>query len=223
MTWRGGRFFFPFDYSDCFPDSFRFSFGCKWRAETLPGCFLLSFYMMSGFGFQLLKRKDIFCSRVSKKFPLSFLALFNSFFTNIVKPRYFWEFIFRSVGFGNIWFAISIKVSVNWATGSSDRANSSDSRDIHRVRKDILSALSCVFQNSTFKIIMYLRTFMDDEKCQLQSIEAKCVHLNTAVSLKSLCIPPVPCTLCYSATVPCTLCVVIRSKACWERNFGGWG
>ena len=100
MTYSGGRFF-PFDFSDCFPDSFRFSFWCQWRTETLPWCFLLSFYYMSGFGFQLLKSKYIFCRRVSKKFPLSFLTFFNSLFTNIVKPRYFREFVFRNVGFWN--------------------------------------------------------------------------------------------------------------------------
>ena len=66
----------------------------------MPGCLLLSFDM-SGFGFQLLKRKYIFCSRVSKKFPLSFLSFFDSLFTSIVKPRYFREFVFRNVGFGN--------------------------------------------------------------------------------------------------------------------------
>ena len=39
-------------------------------------------------------------------------------------------------------FAISIKVSVNRATGSSNRASSSDNHDTHRVQKDIQSALS---------------------------------------------------------------------------------
>ena len=56
---------------------------------------------MSGFGFQLLKSKYIFCSRVSKKFPLSFLTFFNNLFTNSVKPQYFREFVFRNVGFWN--------------------------------------------------------------------------------------------------------------------------
>ena len=126
--------FFPFDFSDCFPDSFRFGFGSKWRTKTLPEVF---------FGFQLLKRKYVFCSRVSKRFPLSLLPFFNSLFISIVKPRYFRECFFLEMwDFGIVLFAISIKVSVNWATGSSNRASSSDKRDAHRVRKDIQSALS---------------------------------------------------------------------------------
>ena len=100
MTWRGR--FFRFDFSDCFPGSFRFSFWCKWRTETLPWRFLLSFYYnMSGFRFQLFKSKYTFCRRVSEKFPLSFLTFSNSLFTNIVKPRYFREFVLRNVGFWN--------------------------------------------------------------------------------------------------------------------------
>ena len=43
---------------------------------------------------------------------------------------------------GMVLFAISVRVSVNWAIGSSDRVNSSDNRDTHTVRKDIQSALS---------------------------------------------------------------------------------
>ena len=39
-------------------------------------------------------------------------------------------------------YVVSIKVSANLATGSSDRANLSDSSDIHRVRKDTESAQS---------------------------------------------------------------------------------
>ena len=39
-------------------------------------------------------------------------------------------------------FATSIKVSVNWATGSSNKVNLSDNHNIHRVQKEIQSALS---------------------------------------------------------------------------------
>ena len=116
--------FFPFDFSDCFPDSSRFSFWCKWRTETLPGCFLLSFYYMSGFGFQWLKSKYIFCRGVSKKFPLSFLTFFNSLFTTSLNHGTFGSLFLEPWDFGTVWLAISIKVSVNRATGSSDRASS---------------------------------------------------------------------------------------------------
>ena len=44
--------------------------------------------------------------------------------------------------FGIVLFAISVKVSVNRATGSSNRASSSDNCDAHSVRKDVQSALS---------------------------------------------------------------------------------
>ena len=65
---------------------------------------------MSGFGFQLLKSKYIFCRRVSKKFPLSFLTFFDGLFTNIVKPRYFREFVYRNIwDFGIVSFAIQSK------------------------------------------------------------------------------------------------------------------
>ena len=53
-------------------------------------------------------------------------------------------FIFykHRIDLGMVLFAISVRVSVNWAIGSSDRVNSSDNRDTHTVRKDIQSALS---------------------------------------------------------------------------------
>ena len=44
---EGGWFFFAFYFSDCFPDSFKFSFWCRWRTEALPWCFRLSFKCMS--------------------------------------------------------------------------------------------------------------------------------------------------------------------------------
>ena len=51
-------------------------------------------------------------------------------------------FVLEMWDFWIVSFAISIKVSVNRATGSSNRASSSDNREAHRVRKDIQSALS---------------------------------------------------------------------------------
>ena len=66
-------------------------------------------------------------------------TFFNSLFTSIIKPCYFQEFVFRNVGFGNS-LDCNLKVFVNWATGSSDRASSSDNYNT-RVQKDIQSAL----------------------------------------------------------------------------------
>ena len=134
--------FFPFDFSDCFPDSLRFSFRCKWRTETLPGCFLLSFYYMSGFGFQLLKSKYIFAEGFRKSFRWAFLRSLTACLQTSLNHGTFGSLFLEMWDFGIVLFAISIKVSVNWATGSSDRASSSDSRDIQRVRNDIQSALS---------------------------------------------------------------------------------
>ena len=92
--------FFPLIFLNAFQTVLGLVFDVS-EEQKLCRMFSLSFYYMSGFGFQLLKSKYIFCSRVSKKFPLSFLTFFNSLFTNIVKPRYFRKFVFRNVGFGN--------------------------------------------------------------------------------------------------------------------------
>ena len=93
--------FFPLIFLIAFQTVFGLVFDVREEQKLFHDVFFWVFFIIFGFGFQLLKSKYIFCRRVSKKFPLSFLPFFNSLFTNIVKPRYFREFIFRSVGFGN--------------------------------------------------------------------------------------------------------------------------
>ena len=54
---------------------------------------------------------------------------------------------------GMVLFAISVKTSVNWTTGSSSKTNPSDDSDIHGVRNDSQSALSnflCSAEGSSF-------------------------------------------------------------------------
>ena len=98
---------------------------------------------MSGFGSQLLKSKYIFCRRASKKLPLSFLTFFNSLFTNIVKPRYFREFVFRNVGFWNS-LVRNLNQSIcklsHWLLRQGQLVR--QPRHTHSVRNDIQSALS---------------------------------------------------------------------------------
>ena len=113
--------------------------------------FSLIFNYMSSFRPKLFKGKYIFSSRIVEKFSLCFSTFFNSLFTNVVKLAswgvYFWRrgvWEWFCLQFQSKYlFDISIKTSVNWATGSSDKINPSDNRDIHsRVWSDSQSVLS---------------------------------------------------------------------------------
>ena len=70
------------------------------------------------------------------------LTFFNSLFTSISKPGYHGKFIFGNVKLGNGFVCYSIKISVNWAAGCSDKTSPSNNRDTRRVRNDSQSAVS---------------------------------------------------------------------------------
>ena len=157
-------------FAFCFLSVISFPLTFKWPEEKVdffPLIFLIAFQTVLGSVFDVSEeqklRHDVFFRVCIVCLALAFSCLkATTFSAERFQKSFRWAFL-RSLipclqtslnhgTFGSLflemwdlgigWFEISIKVFVNWATGSSDRASSSDNRDTQRVRKDIQSALS---------------------------------------------------------------------------------
>ena len=135
-------FFFPLIILIAFQTVLGLVFDVSEEQKLCQDVFFWVFIVCLALAFSCLKASTFSAERFQKSFRWAFLLSLIACLQTSLNHGTFWSLFLEMWDFGMVWFAISIKVFVNWATGSSDRASSSDNRDIQRARKDIRSALS---------------------------------------------------------------------------------
>ena len=133
-------------FAICFLSVINFPLNFKWPKEELvfifPLIFLIAFQPVFGLVLDLSEEQKL-CLRFSLVFSCLNASTFSAagfrkgfrwaFFRSLIaclsaslNHGTFGSLFLEMWDFGIVLFAISIKVSVNWATGSSNRASSSD-------------------------------------------------------------------------------------------------
>ena len=134
--------FFPLIFLNAFQTVLGLVSDVSEEQKLCQDVFFWVFIICLALAFSCLKASTFSAVGFQKSFRWAFFRSLIACLQALLNHGTFRSLFLEMWDLGIVWFAISIKVFVNWATGSSDRASSSDNRDIHRVRKDIQSALS---------------------------------------------------------------------------------
>ena len=129
--------FFTFIFMIAFQTVLGLVFDVSEEQKLCHDVFFWVFMICLALAFSCLKASTLSVEgfrKQTKKFPLSFFFFLRSLIACLqtsLNHGTFRSLFLEMWDFGNS-LVCNLKVSVNWATGSSDRASSSDNRDIHR-------------------------------------------------------------------------------------------
>ena len=133
---------FPLIFLIAFQTALGLVFDVSEEQKVCHDVFFWVFITCLALAFKCLTASTYSAEGFRKSFRWAFLRSLIACLQTSLNHGTFGSLFLEMRNFAIIWFAILIKVSVKWATGSSDRASSSDNRDTHRVQKDIQSTLS---------------------------------------------------------------------------------